>query len=40
MNSFLKILTATAFWSLSLMAVGLVLRLNWELFLLGWRVVG
>jgi len=35
-----KTLISIALWCFLLMFLGLVVRINWELFMLGWRAVG
>jgi len=40
MEAAAKVFGAMFTWCLGTMIFGLVLRINWELFMLGWRAVG
>lgn len=40
MSGFIKVVSGVFTWCLGLMIVGLVFRINWELFLMGWRALG
>ena len=39
LSDFARLIVAMILWSVALIVLGVVLRINWELFLIGWSAL-